>query len=75
MKPGVEHRTALAVCGATAFTCFLSPAWSAVAAPALLLVLAASPGVGRERVIGHYLWPILPWLFAAAVIGVQPAGP
>jgi uncharacterized membrane protein len=61
----------LTLASTTAFMCFLAPAWAAVAVPGLLLVLAAAPGVGREGVVGHYLWPLLPWIFAAAVMGAR----
>ena len=61
----------LTISSATGFLCFFSPAWMAVALPGIALNLAAVPGTGQAGVIGHYLWPILPWLFAAAVFGAE----
>lgn len=59
------------ITSATAFLCLLSPAWTAVAAPGILFNLMAVPGTGQAGLIGHYLWPILPWLFVAAVFGAR----
>ena len=59
----------LTVFSATAFACLLAPAWSAIALPGMLLNLAAAPESLQAALLGHYLWPILPWLFAAAAIG------
>jgi hypothetical protein len=36
----------------------------------MLVNLAAAPGSLQAALLGHYLWPILPWLFAAAAIGI-----
>lgn len=58
------------VVSATGFACLLAPAWAAIALPGMLLNLAAAPGTLQAAMLGHYLWPILPWLFAAAAIGV-----
>jgi uncharacterized membrane protein len=58
------------VISATGFACLLAPAWAAIALPGMLLNLAAVPGTLQAALLGHYLWPILPWLFAAAAIGV-----
>jgi uncharacterized membrane protein len=57
------------VISATGFACLLAPAWAAVALPGLLVNLAAAPGTLQAALLGHYLWPILPWLFVAAAIG------
>ena len=57
------------VFSATGFACLLAPAWAAIALPGMLLGLAAAPGTLQAGLLGHYLWPILPWLFAAAAIG------
>jgi uncharacterized membrane protein len=59
------------VAGATGFLCFLSPSWMAVALPGIGLNLVALPGTGQASLNGHYLWPILPWLFVAAVFGAH----
>ena len=57
------------VISATGFACLLAPAWAAIALPGMLVNLAAAPGTLQSALLGHYLWPILPWLFAAAAIG------
>jgi hypothetical protein len=41
----------------------------AVALPGMFLNLAAAPETLQAALLGHYLWPILPWLFAAAALG------
>jgi uncharacterized membrane protein len=58
------------VLSATGFTALLAPAWAAIALPGILLNLGAAPGSLQAGLVGHYLWPILPWLFAAAAIGL-----
>lgn len=58
------------VMSATGFACLLAPLWAAIALPGMLVNLAAAPGTLQAALLGHYLWPILPWLFAAAAIGV-----
>ncbi len=58
------------VLSATGFACLLAPAWAAIALPGMMVNLAAAPGTLQAGLLGHYLWPILPWLFAAAAIGV-----
>ena len=58
------------VMSATGFACLLAPLWAAIALPGMLVNLAAAPGALQAALLGHYLWPILPWLFAAAAIGV-----
>jgi uncharacterized membrane protein len=55
--------------GGTAFTCFLAPAWAAIALPGMLIDLVADPTTDQAGLIGHYLWPVLPWLFVAAIVG------
>lgn len=62
------------VMSATGFACLLAPVWAAIALPGMLLNLAAAPGTLQAALLGHYLWPILPWLFAAAAIGVGRLG-
>ena len=59
------------VTSTTGFLCFLSPAWLAVTVPGIVLNLGAVAGAGQSDLHGHYLWPILPWLFIAAVFGAQ----
>ena len=58
------------VLSATGFACLLAPAWTAIAIPGIVVNLAAAPETLQAGLLGHYLWPILPWLFAAAVIGI-----
>ena len=58
------------VLSATGFAALLAPAWAAIALPGILLNLAAAPETLQAGLLGHYLWPILPWLFAAAVVGI-----
>jgi uncharacterized membrane protein len=57
------------VSSATGFVCLLAPAWAAIALPGILINVAAAPRTLQSALLGHYLWPILPWLFAAAAIG------
>jgi uncharacterized membrane protein len=54
---------------ATGFACLLAPAWAAIALPGVLINRAAAPQTLQAALLGHYLWPILPWIFAAAAIG------
>ena len=58
------------VFSATGFACLLAPAWTAIAVPGIFVNLAAAPDTLQAGLLGHYLWPILPWLFAAAAIGI-----
>jgi uncharacterized membrane protein len=62
---------AVTVISATAGLCLLSPRWFAIAVPGLLANLAAVPGSLQAGPVGHYLFPILPWLFVAAVMGAE----
>jgi uncharacterized membrane protein len=57
------------VLSATGFASLLAPVWSAIAIAGMLVNLAAAPGTLQSALLGHYLWPILPWLFAAAAVG------
>jgi uncharacterized membrane protein len=59
------------VLSATGFAALGAPAWLAIAVPGLLLNLAAVPTSVQAGLVGHYLWPILPWLFVAAVEGAR----
>ena len=56
------------------FLCFLAPRWFAIALLGIALNLAALPGTNQAGLSGHYLWPIVPWLFVAAVYGAQRLG-
>ena len=57
------------VLSATGFAALLAPAWASIALPGIVVNLAAAPETLQAALLGHYLWPILPWLFAAAAIG------
>jgi uncharacterized membrane protein len=57
------------ITASTGFLCWLAPAWLTVALPGLLVTLAANPHTPAVSITGHYLFPILPWVFAAAAIG------
>jgi uncharacterized membrane protein len=57
------------VLSATGFLALLAPPWLAIVVPGLLVNLAAAPDTLQAALLGHYLWPILPWLFVAAAIG------
>lgn len=52
------------------FVCWASPRWLVIASPGILLDLAAKPEMS-SGFSGHYLWPILPWVFLAAVAGAM----
>jgi uncharacterized membrane protein len=43
--------------------------WMAPAAPGLVANLAANSESAQSGMIGHYAWPILPWLFLSAAAG------
>jgi uncharacterized membrane protein len=58
------------VLGMSGFAALLAPAWLGVAGPGLLLNLMARPDSLQSGLVGHYLWPIIPPLFAAAAIGI-----
>lgn len=64
----------ITVTSAVGFLCFLAPRWFAIALVGMLPNLAALPGSNQAGLVGHYLWPILPWLFVAAVYGAQRLG-
>jgi uncharacterized membrane protein len=53
------------------FLCWLAPAEFAVAIPGLLLTMLANPHTRAIGVSGHYLFPILPWLFYAGACGAS----
>jgi len=43
--------------------------WLAVAAPGIVINLAADPASMQSSLIDHYAWPVLPWLFLATAAG------
>ena len=51
------------------FTCFAAPVWLLPAAAGLLVNLTALPGTQLADVTGHYVFPILPWVFLAGLGG------
>lgn len=53
----------------TGWICWLSPRWLIVLVPGVLLNLAARDDALQSGLIGHYLWPVVPFLFLAAVDG------
>src|SRR6266545_1947802 len=53
----------------TGFLCWLAPEVFAVALPGLFVTLVANPHTRTIGITGHYLFPVLPWLFIAAAIG------
>src|SRR5436190_4696447 len=64
------ERLALLVASA-GFLPLAAPTWLAVALPGALLNFAARPDSVQAGLTGHYLWPVLPWIFFSAVIGAH----
>jgi uncharacterized membrane protein len=56
---------------ATAMLCLVAPRYLVVAIPGVLLNLAATRESLQAGLVGHYLWPILPWVFLATIEGVK----
>jgi len=50
------------------------PRWLLPAIPGILLNLAAKDEALQSGLSGHYLWPIMPFLFLAALDGVRDLG-
>lgn len=64
--------------GAAGALPLLAPVWIVPAIPGLVLNLAVAPEFVQSGLVGHYLWPIVPWVWAAAVFGLarlERAGP
>ena len=59
------------VASAVAFSCLAAPVWLIPAVPGFLINLAASPTSLQATFTGHYLWPILPWVFLAGLMGLE----
>lgn len=53
------------------FTCFAAPIWLLPAAAGLLVSLTALPDTQLADVTGHYVFPIMPWIFIAGLGGLQ----
>ena len=51
--------------------CLVAPRYLLVAIPGILLNLAATRESLQAGLVGHYLWPILPWVFLASIDGVK----
>ncbi|HUR21128.1 MAG TPA: DUF2079 domain-containing protein [Vicinamibacterales bacterium] len=71
---GASLAKLVTVASTVGFLCFLSPRWCATVLPGIAFNLAALPGSNQAGLGGHYLWPILPWLFVAAVHGAERLG-
>lgn len=56
--------------GAAGALPLLSPVWLVPAIPGVVASLATAPEFVQSGLIGHYLWPILPWVWIAAVFGL-----
>jgi uncharacterized membrane protein len=56
--------------GAAGALPLLSPVWLAPALPGLVVNLATAPEFVQSGLVGHYLWPILPWVWTASVFGL-----
>lgn len=56
---------------AVGFLPLLRLRWFLVAMPGLLIDLAVDPATGQSFASAHYIFPILPWLFLAAIDGLQ----
>ena len=74
MFSGAALSKLVTVTSMVGFLCFLSPRWLAIVLPGIAFNLAALPGTNQAGLGGHYLWPILPWLFVAAVHGAERLG-
>ena len=59
------------VVASVALLCLLAPEYFAVALPGILLNLSAGRQYHQSALLGHYLWPILPWLFFASIEGAR----
>ena len=53
----------------TGWICWLAPRWLIVVVPGVLLNLAARDDALQSGLVGHYLWPVVPFLFLAAIDG------
>jgi uncharacterized membrane protein len=48
------------------FLCWLAPAWTGVGVLGLVATHLANPHTSSVGMTGHYLFPVLPWIFFAA---------
>lgn len=70
LSPRTAERLVLLVASA-GFLPLAAPAWLVVALPGSLLNFAARPDSVQAGLTGHYLWPVLPWIFFSAVVGAH----
>ena len=59
------------VSSTVAFLCWAAPAWLVPAVPGIAANLAGRPDALQAGLISHYIWPILPWVFLAAIDGCR----
>jgi uncharacterized membrane protein len=52
---------------AVGLICWLRPRWLLIAMPGIILNLAAKDEALQSGLMGHYLWPIMPFMFLAAI--------
>lgn len=62
-------RTLVNLTASAGFLPLLGLPWLAPAAPGILANMVAPPDSLQAASIGHYAWPILPWLFLSASAG------
>jgi uncharacterized membrane protein len=65
---GVIERVALLTAG-TGLLCWLAPRWMVVVISAIFIAIVGNPHTKDIGISGHYVFPILPWMFFAAAIG------
>jgi uncharacterized membrane protein len=65
----VEHTAQLMA--TTGGLSFAGPVWLLPAAPGIVVNLAADPESMQASLTGHYVWPVLPWLFISAAVGIS----
>lgn len=69
VTPGGVLKVVAMVTASTGFLCWLAPPHLLVALAAVFVTLLANPHSTVAGITGHYLFPILPWLFAAGAYG------
>ena len=55
----------------TGFLPILGWEWLAAAGPGIVANTAAKPETQQAALIGHYFWPVMPWLFMATAAGAM----
>ncbi len=61
--------TIVTITSQVGFLCWAGPPWLAVVAPGALVNLAARSDTLQAGLHGHYIWPVLPWIFMATIAG------